>query len=392
MTETVLCVDIGTTSLKAALVTAEGGVVSFCSVPVKASQSKYAACSWYGTFLSAVRKLASDIKGEVMLKGIAVSGNGPTVVSDCGYTVFWNDDLSDVKLPSAADLDSDAAGSLFLPRLFALKGRNPRLYKKAKYIFSGPEYFIYILTGHVVTILPEERFMSAYWNKKTCKTFGIDADKLPPFVGVGACCGFADKRTLADILVEGTRGCGIKSNDILVVPQECPVFAGGPDFVSALIGTGTLQAGRLCDRCGSSEGLNFCTERPVTGEGLRTLPSVIPDLWNVSYLIPESGRLSGAERIEAVEKGITCLKNASGRAGISFPSEMAVTGGQTNDELLLKEKSERLGMKLLCPCENHFVHSELLGDACAAWYGLGVYESLQLASEKIVRMKVYENL
>ena len=159
-----------------------------------------------------------------------------------------------------------------------------------------------------------------------------------------------------------------------------------------LIGTGTIEAGRLCDRCGSSEGLNFCTDRPITGTGLRTLPSAIPGLWNVSYLIPNSGELREQERLNEVEHGINCLKAAASEAGIPFPAEMAVTGGQTNDNLLLREKAQRLDMKILRPADNHFVHSELLGDACAGWYGLGLYESLQAATEKIVRLKNYENL
>ena len=49
-------------------------------------------------------------------------------------------------------------------------------------------------------------------------------------------------------------------------------------------------------------------------------------------------------------------------------------------------------MKILRPIDNHFVHSELLGDACAGWFGLGTYESLPAAAEKIVRMRAYENL
>jgi xylulokinase len=159
----------------------------------------------------------------------------------------------------------------------------------------------------------------------------------------------------------------------------------------ALIGTGTLRAGRLCDRCGSSEGLNFCTDRPVTGEDLRTLPSVIPGLWNVSYLIPDSGELSEEERLNAVEKGINTLKAAASAAGISFPSEMAVTGGQTNDELLLKEKERRLNMKILRP-KNNFAHCELLGDVCAGVMDIDYFKSLQEAADSIVKLEPYENL
>lgn len=380
MSDAILCVDIGTTSLKAAFITPNGEVVSFCSVPIEESQNT--ASLWYGAFFQAV----CELKGQCTLAGkaigpidkIVISGNGPTVVSDDGYTVFWNEDLADVKVPD----DAEVRKSLFVPKILALKKRNKKSYKKSRWIFSGPEYLIYVLTGEAVTILPEERFKPAYWNEQVCKTCGIDFEKLPPFVGIGDVCGTMHKQILAELTC-----CG---DDVLFSP-DCEVIAGGPDFIVALIGTGTLRAGRLCDRCGSSEGLNFCTDRPVTGEGLRTLPSVVPGLWNVSYLIPNSGELSDDERLDAVEKGVNTLKAAAEAAGIPFPSEMAVTGGQTNDELLLKEKAQRLNMKILRP-KNNFAHCELLGDLCAGVMEIDYFKSLQEAADFIVKLEPYENL
>ena len=381
MLDVVLCVDIGTTSLKAAFITAKGEVLSFCSLPFEDSQNEFAASSWLGAFVKAVHELSSQCSQKelsVSVSTISISGNGPTVVADCGYTVFWNEDTSDIKLPDFAD----AKKSLFMQKLLVLKKRAPKIYKKSRFIFSGPEYLIYILTGEAITILPEERFRAAYWNDEVCEACGIDSEKLPPFIGIGDCCGIVNKEIIDKLQFSAS----------VRFSQSSSVFAGGPDFVAALIGTGTLQSGRLCDRCGSSEGLNFCTDKILHGEGLRILPSVISGLWNASYLIPDSGELSEDERLSELELGINCLKRAAAEAGIDFPDAMAVTGGQTNDELLLREKTERLKMKILKPAGQHFVHSELLGDACAAWFGIGKYRSLQEAAENIVRLEPYENL
>ena len=381
MSHTILCVDIGTTSLKAALVTANGEVVSFCSLPFEDPHDRFIACSWYGTFLRALGELGRAIteSSNVCVRGIAISGNGPTVVTDSGLTFLWNEE----NFVEADSIPECAKTSLFIPKILSVKKQFPDIYKKARRIFSGPEYLINILTGNAVTILPEARFAAAYWSDEVCKACGIKPGLLPPFVGTGADCGEVC-RDVYDELTAAGRG--------LEFAGDCRVFSGGPDFVVALIGTGTLEAGRLCDRCGSSEGLNFCTAQPVRGEGLRTLPSVISGLWNVSYLIPGSGYMNAEEKLASLEKGINLLKKASGENGIIFPSEMAVTGGQSNDILLLKEKSERFGMKILHSAGAHFVHSELLGDACAGFTGLGVYGSLQEAAEKIVRLQAYENL
>ena len=381
MSDAILCVDIGTTSLKAAFITPpHGEVVSFCSVPIEESQNT--ASLWYGAFFQAVCELKKQCaqagKSVGPIYKIVISGNGPTVVSDDGYTVFWNEDLSDVKIPD----DAEVRKSLFVPKILSLKKRNKKSFKKSHWIFSGPEYLIYVLTGEAVTILPEERFKPAYWSEQVCDTCGIDFEKLPPFIGIGNICGIMHKQIAAELNSSG--------GDIHF-SQHCLVIAGGPDFIVALIGTGTLRAGRLCDRCGSSEGLNFCTDRPVSGEGLRTLPSVVPGLWNVSYLIPNSGELSDEQRLDAVEKGVNTLKAAAEAAGISFPTEMAVTGGQTNDELLLKEKAQRLNMKILRP-KNNFAHCELLGDLCAGVMEIDYFKSLQEAADFIEKLEPYENL
>ncbi len=380
MSDTILCIDIGTTSLKAAFITPLGEVVSFCSIPIEDSLNS--ASLWYGAFFQAVQALKNQcVQNHLSIapvEKIVISGNGPTVVADCGYTVFWNEDFSDIKIPD----DAEVRKSLFVPKILALKNRNKKIYKESRWIFSGPEYLIYVLTGEAVTILPEERFKSAYWNEQVCKTCGIDFEKLPPFVGIGDVCGTMHKQ-----IAEELTGCG----EEICFSQNCQIIAGGPDFIVALIGTGTLRAGRLCDRCGSSEGLNFCTDRPITGEGLRTLPSVIPGLWNVSYLIPDSGELSDEQRLDAVENGVNTLRTVAQAEGIPFPSEMAVTGGQTNDQLLLKEKAQRLNMKILRP-KNNFAHCELLGDVCAGVLGIDKFKSLQEASDFIVKLEPYENL
>ncbi len=357
MTDVVLCVDIGTTSLKAALVTAEGGVVAFCSLPFEEPHDRFVASSWYDAFLRAKDQLTEKAGADCRIATIAVSGNGPTVISESGLTFRWNEDTSGVE----GAIPDCARTSLFIPKILSIKKQFPQVWKKREKLFSGPEYLIYLLTGRAVTILPEVRFEAAYWNDHMLDACGIKKNLLPPFVGPGTVCG----------TFEG-----------------CPVIAGGPDFIVALIGTGTLRAGRLCDRCGSSEGLNFCTDRPVTGAGLRTLPSVVPGLWNVSYLIPNSGDLSDEERLKAVEQGVKTLRQAAEAAGIDFPEEMAVTGGQTNDQLLLKEKAGRLNMKILRP-KNNFAHCELLGDLCAGLLGIGYFKTLQEASDFIVKLEPY---
>lgn len=361
MIECVLCMDIGTTSLKAGLISATGEVVSFSNVFFDDNKNRFAASSWFSCACAAVSKL----KAECTIVGIAVSGNGPTIVTDSGLTFFWNEELPDVKF---GNLSEAAQKSLFIPRILQLKKSFPKEYKKSQFIFSGPEYLIYILTGNAVTILPEKRFEMAYWTKQICKETKILFSKLPPFVPVSADCG---------VLSDSAASLKNAADEKIKFSDECRVFAGGPDFVAALIGTNTLFAGKLCDRCGSSEGLNFCVDKPIFAEGIRTLPSVIPELWNISVLIPNSGTMKKSDRLNAVVGAVNKLRNLAHEHQMEFPTEMSVSGGQAEDKQFLKEKSEKLGIKINVDENGSFYHSELLGDAKAAFVGLGKYTSLQ---------------
>jgi len=357
MSDAILCVDIGTTSLKAGFVTALGEVVSICSVRFNSATDKYhIARKWLPAFKSAVKKLGEDCrerKLSLVIKAVSISGNGPTVVTEDGTTLLWNDPYP---------VSPERTGpSLFLPKIIALKELFPQEFTSSAQIFSGPEYLIWQLTGSRVTILPEDRFEPAYWNKKQLEGEGIACEKLPEFYRVGQQYGI--------ITVDEAELKGL------------PVFGAGPDFVAALIGTNTLQPGRLCDRSGSSEGINFCVPEAIRAQGVRTLPSVIPGLWNISCLIPRSGRMPENQRLSALNDALNLLRKLAEENKVPFPGQLFVTGGQTKNAAYMARKARALGITLV---EANCDDAELLGDACVAWFGLGKYESIQDAASVIV--------
>ncbi len=59
----------------------------------------------------------------------------------------------------------------------------------------------------------------------------------------------------------------------------------------ALLGTATVEPGRTCDRAGTSEGINHCAKTAVSSSRLRTLPHVIPGLYNVAGILSSPGRI-----------------------------------------------------------------------------------------------------
>ena len=389
MTDTILCIDIGTSSLKAALLPdnlrAGEIFVSRQYFSRAAVVENRVAEEWLPCLKAAVAELTAK-NPDYAVEAVCVSGNGPTLVSEDFTTLLYNQIFVCAGVRRSAFKNHDEKNSLkntkslFIPRFCGFKLNFPFSWNDSAHIFGAPEFLIYELTGESVTILPEERFLPAYWNEDELKKCGFSEDdckKFPGFVKAGNFVGkVSASAAIATGLLEGTL-----------------VFAGAPDFVVALIGTGTVLPGRLCDRAGTSEGLNLCTSKPVFAEGLRTLPSVVSGLWNVSYLINSSQSLRGhretslcanpshgenpsvasVRKFEELSRGINLLREAALSYGEYFPDFMTITGGQALNESLVAQKEAACGLKIKkMPCAD----AELLGDLILARVGLGDYDDI----------------
>lgn len=464
-----LCADIGTSSLKAALVSDKGQVLSFSKIEFSSTDKSKIALEWFTALKESINAIKNELKkteniscssnlfdlktDTIKIDAICISGNGPTIVSEDGTTLLWNEDISSKKgissqpidLPKPADssknedfrnllpspLKEKFSHSLFLPRLLAFKNLYNKQFTEQK-IFSGPEYLIWRLSDTQITILPESRYESAYWNDQVLDAiFGntntgasqknnkstkpgsspenAESTRINSFPSIGPFVspGY-DSGKITD---KAAQELGISSN--------AKVIAGGPDFTVALIGTNTLSEGKLCNRAGSSEGLNWCTSKPVFASGIRTLPSVIPGLWNASVLSNNSGdkiadckktyekenniQISYTDYIQlCLEKkdkkgeqvlkelsdffkdGISKIRTFSKENNIALCDTVMVTGGQAKNPLWLTHKAENAEINLAI-CE--VPDSELIGDAVLASYGLGLYDSIQTAAEQMVKIK-----
>jgi len=369
MTDTILCIDIGTSSLKAALLPdnlkKSPIFVSRQTFPKKSFTEHNSALFYLPALKAALSELRQK-NPDYAIEAICVSGNGPTVISEDGRT-FLHDETPSLK----SDWPNDSiksTKSLFIPRFAAFKGIYPASWEKSSFVYGTPEFLLHELTGESLSILPEESFLPAYWTAEELIACGFsdnDIKKIPPFKKMGAFAGrVSEKAALATGLLEGTF-----------------VFAGAPDFVVALLGTGTVLPGRLCDRAGSSEGLNLCTSKPIFATGLRTLPSVIPGLWNLSYLLNSS--VDAVRNLSEFSHGINLLKEAALSNGEYFPDSMTITGGQALDDELIAQKEEVTGLKIKkMPCAD----AELIGDLILARVALGDFDDVTEAVFGLIGM------
>ena len=432
MNTTVLCVDIGTTSLKAALISKKGHVDADCRLELQSGER--AAESWLLTLGEAVKQLPRR-----KLAAVCISGNGPTVVSSSGKTLSW-DVIDETTSANATNLkptnstnqqhgflvDSEPEfHSLWIPRLQLFKQHFSDPWQQDEYFFGAPEYLIWRLTATALTILPEKRYEQIYWTEKQLADAGFTAQeqaKLPPFAAPASLAGTVTKEAAeATGLKKGTR-----------------VFCGAPDFIAALVGTNTLKSGNMCDRAGTSEGLNLCTPLPLTGSQIRTLPSIIPGLWNASVLIPDSGKrfaqyktkvefqtrkvfsyqalteellehggghlpiplaVEGRSLLEQlgreVQKAVATLTYAAFRTHVLTPDGKAEESIPLPDEMMLTGAQARSKPWTIYKCTiaditckvTNCIDAELMGDNIFARVGLGEFKSIQEAADALVTVE-----
>ena len=110
-----LCADIGTTSLKAALVSEMGQVLSFSRINFEHAEKFKISNEWSKALKKAVAEIKNSLNEDSLdCDAICVSGNGPTIVSEDGTTLLWNEKLDfEIKIPE------EFSSSLFLPRIEA---------------------------------------------------------------------------------------------------------------------------------------------------------------------------------------------------------------------------------------------------------------------------------
>jgi len=144
---------------------------------------------------------------------------------------------------------------------------------KAQRFISCPEYLSWRLGADQYTICPEGEFRKAYWDADSLQAQAFEPGLFPPFIESG--------EVMGQVSAQASRWSGL--------PQGVPIMAGGSDFLMSLVGTGVTQEGYICDRAGSSEGLNYCSKEAFRVPGIRVLPHIVPGYYNNGVILGTTG-------------------------------------------------------------------------------------------------------
>jgi xylulokinase len=403
--QTILCADIGTSSLKAAFIDLDGRNLAFAREVYPRRANGVLVRDWEDALCLCLSTIQRTLKASVSIAAVCISGNGPTLVP---FT-FTDEALPPLHWYDGKVISLSPMKSLFLPHAAWFQTERLSDYERVRYFFSSQEWLSFRLGANPVSVLPSTAYRPYYWDEAQCRTICFDIEKFPPFVKLGSMIG----------RVSAQAGYRFK------LPVGIPIIAGGSDFIMALIGVGAISPGLVCNRAGTSEGINLCNAVPIQTSELRVLPHVVDGLWNIGGLIPESGSLFdqyrkqtsqnkreysellhelipdepccssvsdltqpssiilGRSTLETIGFKVRAVLDRFRRHGLLL-TEMRVSGGQSKNARWNQLKANITDCTLLIPEVND---GELTGDAILAALALGEVSSLSEAVERMIHIK-----
>ena len=258
----VLSIDIGTSTLKSALVNSQRGVLESFDV----NYFDYFNVDFenfdFKIWIFSLKKVISNFKYKP-IDCMSISGISPCLIALGSDLIplevlHWN---------SSKVVGNFSGKSAFLP--FVLSTVERGIYGKIKYFVSCFEYFIYLLTGNLITSYPNLSYIPFIWDDIEISAYNLDKDKFPPFLRMGTSVGQVTNSASIEF--------GIKSG--------IEVINAGIDYLSVLIGIGAFFPGVISNRTGTSEGFNFVSDECLHGFSL-AYPYFLDNLFIIGKIIP----------------------------------------------------------------------------------------------------------
>lgn len=291
MLHTVLGLDLGTSTLKAVLIDANGAIraAAVRSYPTAHPQPAWAEqnpADWLDALRDAVAALRdADAPGFARLAALGLcSAAHIPVLLDAADTVIrpailWSDQRSeaevrvlerDLAATLAAETLNAASCTWTLPQLMWVRRHEPEAFGRVRSLLSSKDYLIFRLTGRRVTDPASAAATLLYdvggrrWSPTLAAAAGLPPEALPELLPSLACCG--------EVTPAATAAFGL--------PVGLPVIVGGLDSATELLGCGILapeRAGMVM--VGSSGGIMAVTPRRSCDPGILTYPYVVDGLY-----------------------------------------------------------------------------------------------------------------
>lgn len=298
-----LGVDVGTTSIKAAVIDEDAQVLGMSSSSYRliTPNQDYAQIDtedMWRAFLKCVR-LLQDGKKIVLsnVAGISISSLCPglAALGEKGEVLVDPIIYSDRRSTKEAEIIKEAAGE---DRLFAItantamagamsgtsmlwiKRNLPEIYKKTKYFGHVNTLMAQRMSGAFAIDYSNASYTNLFettggyrWSEYLCQKAGIDIEKLPPL------------HASTDVVG------GLVNQDLinLGIPVQTPVIIGGGDTACATLAAGVTGAGDVCESVGTTNVLTICVDQPKFDRGFINRCHVVEGKWIYQGALSHTG-------------------------------------------------------------------------------------------------------
>lgn len=298
-----LGVDVGTTSIKVAVIDENAHVLGMSSSSYKLIMPNQdyvqidAEDMWI-SFLKCVR-LLRDGKTLDLSKvvGISISSLCPglAAMGEDGEILVNPIIYSDRRSTKEAELIRESVGAEKLFEITAntamagamsgtsmlwIKRNLPDLYEKTKYFAHVNTLMAYKMSGKFAIDYSNASYTNLFetaggykWSEFLCQKTGIGIEKLPPLHASTDVVG-----ELIDLeLIE------------LGIPEQTPVIIGGGDTACATLAAGVTKAGDVCESVGTTNVLTICVDQPKFDRGFINRCHVVEGTWIYQGALSHTG-------------------------------------------------------------------------------------------------------
>jgi xylulokinase len=296
-----LAFDVGTGSVRAALVTETGKILAFAAkeldqvIPQFGWSQQSPRIWWEGLVFSIRSVLARVAHSADRVAAIAGCGqmHGAVLVDGAGELVLeevplWNDKRTrelvdrfaeerdtEALLPIVANPPTVAWPAF---KLAWIKQNQPKAYDAALTVLMPKDYINFKLTGERRIDLCEAScsYMfdvhGRHWSEKIIGLLGLDPAKLPTVSPATELLGVVTK--------EAAQITGLRVGT--------PVAVGAGDFPVALLGSGVISSGMGCDITGTSTVITILAEQPAVNPVISNVQAITGG-WALFTILDASG-------------------------------------------------------------------------------------------------------
>lgn len=299
----ILAIDVGTQSIRAAIVSKNGKILTVSQISQEIDSPKPGWAQqkpkdWWSLSKQAIRDVLKKSKiDSASIQGVSTCGqmHGPVGIDENGnitteWTQIWMDKRCEnicnaIKKEHEESKLANITGNPITTgwsgvKVRWIKDHQPEIYEKTK-IFLVPKDFInFQLTGVAATDPSEASGTYLYdfntdgYNKQMAEVLEIDINKFAPISESYETIGYVREQVSKE----------------LGIPINIPVVAGGGDFIVSLLGLGLVGEGSAVDMTGTSTLFVVHKDKPIIHPSVQNLRHVING-W-VPFTMLDTGGLS----------------------------------------------------------------------------------------------------